>query len=180
MQPSGTISDAKLNECQEWRPYMTIKQILTNLQDFLTSPNPKSPAQREAYELYVSKPAEYQRRVKEQAMAARPPLAASSATSSSPSLSMSTPPMNNDSVVVGAGASGDGISTARLSEERKNWRKDHPTGFYARPMRKSDGSNDIMTWEAGIPGKAGTDWEGGVYKIVMEFCDDYPQKVRGL
>lgn len=24
----------------------------------------------------------------------------------------------------------------------------------------------------------GTDWEGGLYKLVMEFSDDYPSKVR--
>lgn len=24
-------------------------------------------------------------------------------------------------------------------------------------------------WECGIPGKAGTDWEGGVYKVIVEF-----------
>lgn len=37
-----------------------------------------------------------------------------------------------------------GIAVARLTEERKNWRKDHPAGFYARPMKKSDNSTDIM------------------------------------
>ena len=29
-----------------------------------------------------------------------------------------------------------GIAVGRLSEERKSWRKDHPTGFYARPEKK--------------------------------------------
>jgi len=51
-----------------------------------------------------------------------------------------------------------GIAIGRLSEERKNWRKDHPHGFYARPMKKegdADNATDIMSWEAGIPGKEG-------------------------
>ena len=63
-------------------------------------------------------------------------------------------------------------------EERKNWRKDHPPGFYARPAKgaSGDGSTDIMKWETGIPGKKDTDWEGGVYKVVMEFPDEYPSK----
>jgi ubiquitin-conjugating enzyme E2 I len=56
-----------LNEDQDWRPAITIKQMLLGIQDLLTNPNPKSPAQREAYELYVSNPSEYKRRVKEQA-----------------------------------------------------------------------------------------------------------------
>lgn len=33
-----------------------------------------------------------------------------------------------------------------------------------------------MLWEAGIPGKEGTDWEGGLYKVTMEFSDEYPSK----
>ena len=33
-----------------------------------------------------------------------------------------------------------------------------------------------MVWEAGIPGKEGTDWEGGVFKVNMEFSEDYPSK----
>jgi ubiquitin-protein ligase len=175
---------------------MTIKQILINIQDFLTSPKPMIPVQREAYQLYVSNPAEYRRRVKEQAMAARPASATSGTSEmvlsavttpasvlSSTNLSLttpsflSTPLMSNASAVVGANS---GITVARLTEERKNWRKDHPAGFYARPLKKGDGSNDLMRWEAGIPGKADTDWEGGVYKLVMEFSDDYPLKVYML
>lgn len=70
-----------------------------------------------------------------------------------------------------------GIALARLSEERKNWRKDHPAGFYARPEKNPDNSTNLMKWEAGIPGKEGTDWEGGVYKLSIEFLPEYPAKV---
>lgn len=35
----------------------------------------------------------------------------------------------------------------------------------------------IRIWDCGIPGKAGTDWEGGVFKLTMEFPDEYPSKV---
>mmetsp|Transcript_11152 Transcript_11152/g.24861 ORF Transcript_11152/g.24861 Transcript_11152/m.24861 type:complete len:160 (+) Transcript_11152:175-654(+) len=68
------------------------------------------------------------------------------------------------------------IAVGRLSEERKAWRRDHPIGFYARPTSKGDGSSDMMTWEAGIPGKEGTDWANGVYKVRMEFSDEYPSR----
>lgn len=37
-------------------------------------------------------------------------------------------------------------------EERKQWRLDHPVGFYARPEKKS-GESNLMRWECGIPGK---------------------------
>merc|ERR1712115_504080 len=33
-----------------------------------------------------------------------------------------------------------------------------------------------MKWETGIPGKPGTDWEGGVYKVSLEFSEEYPSK----
>jgi ubiquitin-conjugating enzyme E2 I len=63
-----------------------------------------------------------------------------------------------------------------VQQERKRWRKDHPVGFYARPLNKGDGSTNIFQWECGIPGKAGTDWEGGVYKVVLHFTSDYPSQ----
>ena len=73
-----------------------------------------------------------------------------------------------------------GIAIGRLLGERSDWRKSHPVDFYARPTKNLDNSNNIMTWEAGIPGKTGTDWEGGVYKVLMEFPAEYPLKVMIL
>ena len=40
-----------------------------------------------------------------------------------------------------------GIAAARLSKERKAWRKDHPFGFIARPIRNTDGTMNLMMWE---------------------------------
>ncbi|KAI9026937.1 ubiquitin-conjugating enzyme 9 [Hyaloraphidium curvatum] len=68
------------------------------------------------------------------------------------------------------------LCKARLSEERKQWRKDQPYGFWAKPAKAADGSQNLMEWHVGIPGKAGTSWEGGLYKLVMVFPEDYPQK----
>lgn len=48
-----------------------------------------------------------------------------------------------------------GISIARLAEERKGWRRDHPFGFVARPTKNQDGSLNLMNWECSIPGKKG-------------------------
>jgi len=69
-----------------------------------------------------------------------------------------------------------GICRPRLAEERKQWRKDHPFGFYAKPTKAPDGSMNLMEWEVGIPGKEGTAWEGGLYKLSMTFPEDYPSK----
>ncbi|KAJ3408026.1 E2 SUMO-conjugating protein ubc9 [Chytridiales sp. JEL 0842] len=68
------------------------------------------------------------------------------------------------------------ICVARLTEERKQWRKDHPYGFWAKPDKNADGSLNLMSWKVGIPGKADTPWEGGVYNLSMKFPEDYPQK----
>ncbi|KAG0262345.1 E2 SUMO-conjugating protein ubc9 [Actinomortierella ambigua] len=62
-----------------------------------------------------------------------------------------------------------GICRSRLAEERKQWRKDHPYGFYARPEKKADSTLDLMTWHVGIPGKTGTPWENGLYKLMLTF-----------
>ena len=53
---------------------------------------------------------------------------------------------------------------------------DHPPGFYARPSKDADGTTNIKIWECGIPGKEGTDWEGGVYGLKLYFKDEYPSK----
>ncbi|CCG23424.1 Ubc9 protein [Candida orthopsilosis Co 90-125] len=68
------------------------------------------------------------------------------------------------------------LRNIRLQEERKQWRKDHPFGFFAKPVKGSDGSLDLTSWKAGIPGKAGTLWEGGVYPIRLDFPPEYPSK----
>ncbi|KAI9334568.1 ubiquitin-conjugating enzyme/RWD-like protein [Obelidium mucronatum] len=68
------------------------------------------------------------------------------------------------------------LCTARLTEERKQWRKDHPFGFYARPDKNKDNSLNLMKWQVGIPGKKDTPWEGGMYKMMLVFPIEYPQK----
>eukprot|EP01095_Lingulamoeba_sp_RSL-Kostka_P012516 TRINITY_DN4984_c0_g1_i1.p1 TRINITY_DN4984_c0_g1~~TRINITY_DN4984_c0_g1_i1.p1 ORF type:complete len:176 (+),score=60.55 TRINITY_DN4984_c0_g1_i1:50-529(+) len=68
------------------------------------------------------------------------------------------------------------IATKRLVAERKAWRKNKPFGFFARPQKNNDGSINMLTWNCGIPGKADTDWEGGLYPVVCYFSEEYPSK----
>jgi ubiquitin-conjugating enzyme E2 I len=81
----GTICLSLLNEDDGWRPAITIKQLLLGhlyltciyclfillfslgIQDLLDNPNPNSPAQREAIEVFLNNKAEYRKRIKEQA-----------------------------------------------------------------------------------------------------------------
>ncbi len=53
----------------------------------------------------------------------------------------------------------------------KQWRRDHPFGFYARPTRTKEGVLDLKNWECGVPGKDKTIWEGGMFKLTMSFPD---------
>ncbi|XP_055810968.1 SUMO-conjugating enzyme SCE1-like isoform X2 [Solanum dulcamara] len=69
-----------------------------------------------------------------------------------------------------------GIARDRLARERKSWRMDHPHGFVAKPETGPDGSVNLMVWHCSIPGKPGTDWEGGFYPITMHFSEYYPYK----
>lgn len=64
----------------------------------------------------------------------------------------------------------------RLQEERKQWRKDHPFGFFAKPARGANGVTDLKVWEVGIPGRTNTIWAGGLFKLTMTFPDEYPTK----
>uniref|UniRef100_A0A8C0KSS1 UBC core domain-containing protein n=1 Tax=Canis lupus dingo TaxID=286419 RepID=A0A8C0KSS1_CANLU len=67
-----------------------------------------------------------------------------------------------------------GIALSRLAQERKAWRKGHPFGFVGVPTKNPDSTMNLMNWECAIPGKKGTPWEGGLFKVRMLFKDDYP------
>jgi ubiquitin-protein ligase len=73
-------------------------------------------------------------------------------------------------------ASSNSLAVMRLTEERKQWRKDHPFGFIAKPVTLADGTLDIMNWDCAIPGKQGTPWEGGLYRLTMKFPASYPSQ----
>ena len=71
--PSGTVCLSILNEDEGWRPSLTVRNVLLGVQELLADPNPKSPAQSDAYVLYVKEPAEYLRRVRAQTAKYPPP-----------------------------------------------------------------------------------------------------------
>jgi len=37
-------------------------------------------------------------------------------------------------------------------------------------------SANLMRWKCSIPGREGTDWQGGFFPLTMEFSEDYPAK----
>jgi hypothetical protein len=45
-----------------------------------------------------------------------------------------------------------GMAQARLVQERKQWRKDHPHGWIAKPHKNPDESESLLTWDCTILG----------------------------
>uniref|UniRef100_A0AAQ5ZJG2 SUMO-conjugating enzyme UBC9 n=1 Tax=Amphiprion ocellaris TaxID=80972 RepID=A0AAQ5ZJG2_AMPOC len=65
--PSGTVCLSILEEDKDWRPAITIKQILLGIQELLNEPNIQDPAQAEAYTIYCQNRMDYEKRVRAQA-----------------------------------------------------------------------------------------------------------------
>lgn len=66
------------------------------------------------------------------------------------------------------------MSTAarkRLMRDFKRLQKDPPVGIQAAPL-----DNNVMAWQAVIFGPDDTPWEGGTFKLLLEFTEDYPNK----
>lgn len=66
------------------------------------------------------------------------------------------------------------MSTAarkRLIRDFKRLQQDPPEGVNASPQ-----AENIMQWNALMFGPDGTVWDGGVFKLSMEFSEDYPNK----
>lgn len=62
--PSGNVCLSILNEEEDWKPNISIKQILLGIQHLLDNPNPDSPAQADPYQLFKNNRTEYERKVK--------------------------------------------------------------------------------------------------------------------
>lgn len=59
----------------------------------------------------------------------------------------------------------------RLMRDFRRLQEDPPQGVTGAPQE-----NDIMKWNAVIFGPDDTPWEGGTFKLTMEFTEDYPNK----
>lgn len=64
--PSGTICLSILNETEDWKPGISLKDIALGIQALLDEPNPKSPAQRDAYMHFTQDLPLYDSKVKDQ------------------------------------------------------------------------------------------------------------------
>lgn len=63
--PSGTVCLSILNEEEGWKPAITMKDILLGIQSLLDEPNPDSPAQADAYNLFKKDRNQYEKKVRQ-------------------------------------------------------------------------------------------------------------------
>lgn len=63
------------------------------------------------------------------------------------------------------------LSSLFCAETKNSLQNDPPSGVTGAPM-----DTNIMLWQAVIFGPDDTPWEGGTFKLVLEFTEDYPNK----
>ncbi|KAK4749627.1 hypothetical protein SAY87_027076 [Trapa incisa] len=71
-------------------------------------------------------------------------------------------------------SSGETMSTParkRLMRDFKRLQQDPPAGISGAPQ-----DNNIMHWNAVIFGPDDTPWDGGTFKLTLQFIEDYPNK----
>merc|ERR1712224_332842 len=66
-------------------------------------------------------------------------------------------------------------SRKRLIRDFKKLRKDPPSGISGSPVPEN-----IMRWNAVILGPENSPWDGGTFKLVLEFSEDYPNKAPNV
>jgi hypothetical protein len=95
----------------------------------------------------------------------------------SPSASMRAPSRSTTGARQGSKGSGGGGAQRRRRGLRRSCfgasRRPPPARLRPPPAPRS---TNLMKWNCFIPGKPGTDWEGGFYPLSMEFSEDYPTK----
>lgn len=54
-----------MNEDEAWKPAITIRTVLLGIQDLLDNPNPDSPAQADAYNLFKRDRVAYEKKIRQ-------------------------------------------------------------------------------------------------------------------
>lgn len=67
------------------------------------------------------------------------------------------------------------LALQRLIKDFKALQNDPPLGVNASPH-----PDNIMQWNAIIFGPEGTVWEDGIFRLTLEFSEDYPQKAPNV
>lgn len=59
----------------------------------------------------------------------------------------------------------------RLLRDFKKLQEDPPEGLTASPVE-----DDILKWEAILFGPEDTPWDGGIFRLSLDFTEEYPNK----
>nr|VDD56060.1 unnamed protein product [Brassica oleracea] len=143
----------------QWSPIYDVAAILTSIQSLLCDPNPNSPANSEAARMYSESKREYNRRI-------------------SVRFESKNSEENNFVTKVDIPGAGAEKHTRRMSPARKrlmrdfeSLRQDPPAGISGAPQ-----DNNIMLWNAVIFGPEDSPWDGGTFKLSLQFSEEYPNK----
>eukprot|EP01103_Thecamoeba_quadrilineata_P013877 TRINITY_DN3984_c0_g1_i3.p1 TRINITY_DN3984_c0_g1~~TRINITY_DN3984_c0_g1_i3.p1 ORF type:complete len:151 (-),score=26.93 TRINITY_DN3984_c0_g1_i3:26-478(-) len=63
------------------------------------------------------------------------------------------------------------LARRRLLRDFQNLQSEPPNGISGAPL-----DDNILVWQAVIFGPEDTPWEGGTFKLSLEFTEDYPNK----
>ncbi|MCQ2817762.1 MAG: ubiquitin-conjugating enzyme E2 [archaeon] len=63
------------------------------------------------------------------------------------------------------------VARMRLINDLRNFNMENELNLFASPQ-----CNNMFLWEAIIYGPEKTIWEGGVFKLLLQFNDEYPSK----
>ncbi|PVU88567.1 hypothetical protein BB561_005781 [Smittium simulii] len=72
-----------------------------------------------------------------------------------------------------------GICKSRLMEERKQWRKDHPFGFFAKPKKEADGTLNLLEWEVNRPFGIVTRKQKEYGRLIIDMCNSILNEEKG-
>ncbi|GER38570.1 ubiquitin-conjugating enzyme E2 2 [Striga asiatica] len=137
----------------QWSPIYDAAAILTSIQSLLCDPNPNSPANSEAARLFSESKKEYNRRLFDKQITTICCKKVAFVSTKFGDFKMSTP------------------ARKRLMRDFKRLQQDPPAGISGAPQ-----DNNIMLWNAVIFGPDDTPWDGGTFKLTLQFTEDYPNK----
>ena len=84
--------------------------------------------------------------------------------------------MESDKTVSrGKGSESNIICLKRIQKERREWKKDHPKGFYAQPYNYNGRSIPTL-WVCGIPGPEDSIWASATFIVALHFPPSYPSR----
>lgn len=68
------------------------------------------------------------------------------------------------------------FAARRLQQERLNFKKKRPFGYFARFTTKDDGTQNIFKWHCGVKTSDDGCWAGATIEMYLEFGEEFPAR----